>query len=57
MEHLDRYEREGIDMDFVDTARGEEGLAARLAADRELDRRDVREGRRRRLPGALAGMK
>ena len=58
MEHLDRYERDGIDADFVDDMDAEAALDARARAERDLDRRDVREGRvtgRRRLPGALEG--
>ena len=59
MEHLDRYEREGIDADFEDDMDAEAALDARARAERDLDRRDVREGRvtgRRRLPGALEGV-
>ena len=60
MEHLDRYEREGIDEDFVEDITDAEALGARAAAERELERRDAREGRttgrRRRLPGALDGI-
>ena len=58
MEHLDRYEREGIDADFVEDMDAEAALDARARAERDLDRRDAREGRvagRRRLPGALEG--
>jgi len=58
MEHLDRYEREGIDAEFEDDMDAEAALDARARAERDLDRRDVREGRvtgRRRLPGALEG--
>lgn len=57
MEHLDRYEREGIDDQFIDDVTEEERFAARLAAERELADRDVLEGRltgrRRGLPAAL----
>ena len=59
MEHLDRYEREGIDAEFEDDMDAEAALDARARAERDLDRRDVREGRvtgRRRLPGALEGV-
>ena len=59
MQHLDRYEREGIDADFEDDMDAEAALDARARAERDLDRRDVREGRmtgRRRLPGALEGV-
>lgn len=59
MEHLDRYEREGIDEDFIDDVTEEERFAARLAAERELAERDAVEGRltgrRRGLPAALEG--
>ena len=58
MEHLDRYERDGIDADFVDDMDAEAALDARARAEQDLDRRDAREGRvagRRRLPGALEG--
>ena len=59
MEHLDRYEREGIDDQFIDDVTEEERFAARLAAERELADRDVLEGRltgrRRGLPAALEG--
>lgn len=56
MEHLDTYEAEGIDAEFVDGARMADQMGDRMAAERELHRRDVREGRvsgSRRLPGAL----
>ena len=59
MEHLDRYEREGIDEGFIDDVTEEERFAARLAAERELQERDALEGRltgrRRGLPAALEG--
>ena len=59
MEHLDRYERAGIDEAFVDDVTEEERFAARLAAERELEERDALEGRltgrRRGLPAALEG--
>ena len=58
MEHLDAYEAEGIDAGFEDGARMEDQMGARMAAERELLKRDRREGRvtgSRRLPGALAG--
>jgi DNA replication licensing factor MCM2 len=58
MEHLDRYERDGIDQGFVDDVTEEERFAARLAAERELAARDRFEGvgsvRKGRLPAALA---
>lgn len=51
---LDRYEDEGIDHEYGGEDDAAAALAARRAAERELDRRDVREGKRgRRLPGAL----
>ncbi|KAL4424005.1 hypothetical protein ABPG75_001306 [Micractinium tetrahymenae] len=57
MEHLDRYEGDGIDDAYVDDVTEEERFAARLAAERELAERDVVEGRltgrRRGLPAAL----
>lgn len=55
MPALDRYEDADIDDDVEDA---DVSFEARLRAERELDRRDVREGRvprRRRLPGALEG--
>lgn len=58
MEHLDAYEAEGIHAGFEDGARMEDQMGARMAAERELLKRDRREGRltgARRLPGALAG--
>mmetsp|Transcript_15174 Transcript_15174/g.45748 ORF Transcript_15174/g.45748 Transcript_15174/m.45748 type:complete len:886 (-) Transcript_15174:420-3077(-) len=57
MEHLDAYEADGIDAAFVDGTRMEDQMGARMAAERELRKRDRREGRlsgARRLPGALA---
>lgn len=57
MEHLDRYEADGIDEEFIDDVTDEERFAARLAAERELADRDRLEGRgtsrRGRLPAAL----
>lgn len=56
MEHLDRYEADGIDQDFAEDITEEERLAARFAAERELAARDRLEGRsarRGRLPTAL----
>ena len=58
MEHLDRYEREGIDEGFMEDVTAEAAMGARAAAEEALARRDQREGRvtgRRRLPGALDG--
>lgn len=59
MEHLDRYEGEGIDDEFVDNLSEGDAVAARLAAERALARRDAAEGRlvgrRRGLPAALEG--
>ncbi len=55
MDHLDRYEAEGIDAEFQDGTAAEDAMAARMAAEAELRRRDVREARRRGLPGALEG--
>ena len=58
MEHLDRYEVDGIDQGYVDDVTEEERMAARLAAERELAARDRFEGvgsaRKGRLPAALA---
>lgn len=58
MEHLDRYEGAGIDEEFVDDVTEAERMAARFAAERELNDRDILEGRRvpgrrGRLPAAL----
>lgn len=57
MEHLDRYEADGIDQRFVDDLTEEERYAARFAAERELAARDRFEGvgsaRKARLPAAL----
>ncbi len=52
---LDRYEEDGLDNDYAGEDDAAAALAARRAAERELDRRDVREGKRgrRALPGAL----
>ena len=59
MEHLDRYEANGMDDAFIDDVTEEERFAARLAAERELAERDAIEGRltgrRRGLPAALEG--
>ncbi|KDD72724.1 hypothetical protein H632_c2973p0, partial [Helicosporidium sp. ATCC 50920] len=43
MDGLDRYEREGLDEDFVDDVTEEERLDARASAERELARRDALE--------------
>jgi len=59
---LDVYERRGIDADYQEEMDGAERLAARRAAEEELDDRDEDElalGLRRgvrRLPGALADL-
>lgn len=57
MEHLDRYEGAGIDEEFVEDITDAERMAIRAAAERELEERDVLEGRgparRSRLPTAL----
>lgn len=52
---LDRYEEDGLDQDYAGEDDAAAALAARRAAERELDRRDMREGKRgrRALPGAL----
>ena len=60
MEHLDRYEGDGIDDGYVEDMTEEERVQARLAAEQELAQRDRAEGRitgrRRVLPAALEGM-
>ena len=57
MEHLDRYEGAGIDEDYIDDITDVARMEARVAAERELEERDVLEGRgtnrRGRLPAAL----
>jgi DNA replication licensing factor MCM2 len=58
MEHLDAYEREGIDEAFEEELSAGAAAGARLAAERELEARDALEGRdargrRGRLPAAL----
>ena len=59
MSALDRYEGEGVDDEATDEVDFMQAQAARLRAERDMDRRDVREGRytgrRARLPGALEG--
>lgn len=55
MEHLDRYEADGIDEHFIEEVTAEEMMAARMAAERELEERDVLEGRGRRRIAALDG--
>ncbi|KAL6769494.1 MCM2 [Auxenochlorella protothecoides x Auxenochlorella symbiontica] len=59
MEHLDRYETEGLDTAFIDDATMEARMDARAAAEAALARRDRQEGRltghRRGLIAALAG--
>jgi DNA replication licensing factor MCM2 len=45
MEHLDTYERVGIDEGFIEDITEEERMAGRLAAERELAERDALEGR------------
>ena len=60
MPGLDQYETNDLDDEDEHDVTYEEAQAARLQADRELDRRDMREGRatgrRQRLPEALEGM-
>lgn len=53
MPALDRLEADGLDDDVEDLPL-EEAMAARLAAEEAMERRD-RTGRRARLPGALDG--
>ena len=59
MEHLDRYEGEGLDDGFLEDVTLEEQMAGRRAAELVLERRDAAEGRltgrRRILPAALEG--
>ena len=59
MEHLDRYEGEGLDDGFLEDVTLEEQMAGRRAAELALERRDAAEGRltgRRRVrPAALEG--
>lgn len=50
MPHLDQYEADGIDAAFADSETPAERLAARVAAERALDRRDARERRARGEP-------
>jgi hypothetical protein len=52
IDHLDRYESEGLTEDAEDVLDEEGVFAARRAADREMDNREGREGR---LPRALEG--
>ncbi|UPR01936.1 minichromosome maintenance protein [Chloropicon primus] len=53
IEQLDRYDSEGIDSQFEESALPEDQMRARLAAEEALQRRDQRRRRGRRLPGAL----
>ena len=59
MSALDQYEEEGVDDEVTGEADFASAQAARLRAEHEMERRDVREGRftgrRARLPGALEG--
>ena len=58
MPELDRYDEADIDDEVNQDVTYEEAQRARLLAERELDRRDAREGvtgRRQRLPDALEG--
>ena len=59
MPALDRYDAEGLEDEEVGEVSFEQVQAARLRAERDMERRDVREGRftgrRSRLPGALEG--
>ena len=61
MPELDRYDPDAIDDEDVgEDVTFEEAAAQRLRAEREMERRDEREGRapgrRVRLPGALEGI-
>ena len=53
IEQLDRYDSEGIDSQFEESALPEQQMRARMAAEEALERRDQRRRRGRRLPGAL----
>jgi len=53
IEQLDRYDSEGIDSQFKESALPEDQMRARMAAEEALERRDQRRRRGRRLPGAL----
>ena len=59
MPALDRYDAEGVDDEATDEVSFEQAQAARLRAEREMEQRDIRDGRftgrRSRLPGALEG--
>lgn len=58
MSHLDRYEADGLDEDVEEVLEEGDLMAARRAAEAELNKRDKREGIRRggrTLPGVLAG--
>jgi len=57
MEHLDAYDARGIDEEEQEELNEDEQIAARQAAEAQLERRDRREGVRtgRALPAALAG--
>lgn len=58
MPELDQYDQDDIDDEVEQNVTYEEAQNLRLRAERELDRRDAREGvtgRRQRLPGALEG--
>lgn len=53
IEQLDKYDSEGIDSQYEESALPEDQMRARMAADEALERRDQRRRRGRRLPGAL----
>jgi len=53
IEQLDRYDSEGIDSQYEESALPEDQMRARMAAEQALQRRDQRRRRGRRLPGAL----
>lgn len=55
MDHLDAYEREGIDEEYTEEQGYEERQAARMAAESEIEAREVTGGRRRRRVEALEG--
>uniref|UniRef100_A0A7S0WTV5 DNA replication licensing factor MCM2 n=1 Tax=Chlamydomonas leiostraca TaxID=1034604 RepID=A0A7S0WTV5_9CHLO len=57
MDHLDNYEADGVDDDVEEELDEEGQLAARAAAEAELNRRDRKQGKRgaRGMPGFLAG--
>ncbi|KAI8464621.1 MAG: MCM2/3/5 family-domain-containing protein [Monoraphidium minutum] len=57
MSAMDRYEAAGLDQEYTEEMGYEEQVAARLAAEAQMERRDATGGRRRkRMPGALEGI-